>query len=134
VPHRRELRWNKFVPLDEADPDETVLVQSSSADPFVSSTANVAPTPLQQMRDRFTALMVPFGLAAAFFGPPTETVRRRVRTTSATDAPFVLFAEVFDDAWVLHAELLAADDVRELERLWALPYPGPTDADFRLHE
>ncbi|HXH89848.1 MAG TPA: hypothetical protein VNI55_14710 [Gaiellaceae bacterium] len=126
-------RWNKFMPIEGRDADDTVVVESSTTQGFPVGVATIGPTTLlQQLRDNFNAFIVPFGVASAFFGPASETVRRRVRTYSATAAPFVVFAEALDEQWVFHAELLRAEDVRELERLWALPYPGPAENDFRV--
>src|SRR5262249_41282322 len=132
VPTGDRVRWNKFVPVN--DSDSTLLIRNSGSDPQTDVHA-IATTPLfQQVRGRFTSFMVPFGLAAAFFGPATETGRRRSRLSASTNAPFVVFAEDFEEAWHLHAELLTADEVRELENLWALQYPGPLGTDFRIFE
>jgi hypothetical protein len=129
------VRWNEFLPVDQADPDETVIVRTSTGSALPTPAPTLAVTPLlQQARERFTTFILPFGLAAAFFGPATETVRRRVRTTSATQGPFFVFADVLREVWELRPELLGSEDVHELERLWALPYPGPSDGDFRLYE
>lgn len=130
-----ELRWNKFVSVGGTERDDTVVIQSWPSHPLPGAGVMVGPTPLlQQLRDNFTALIVPFGVAAAFFGPASETVRRKVRVTSGTTAPFVVFADALEDQWTLRAELLQADDVRELERLWTLPYPGPIVSDFRVSD
>jgi hypothetical protein len=124
-------RWNKYVPVEDPGGDSVVVVQPDSAS--TSPLFGVSPTPLmQQLRYRVTSFVVPFGIAAAFFGPATENVRRRVRLTTGTDAPLLAFPDLLDDVWTLHSELLHREDVQELERLWSLPYPGPVETDFRF--
>jgi hypothetical protein len=127
----KTIQWNEYVPVN--DGESSVLVGTTTQSLPTTPAAVVGPTPsLNHAWDRFTTFLLPLGLAAAFCGPVSETMRRRVRTSGSTQAPFVVFGDLFQDQWQLHVELVRPEDVRELERLWGLPYPGPYEGDFRI--
>lgn len=125
-------RWNEYLAVDDDDTDViTYHGGATSAEYF-----RAGPTGTPLMRSAFanvTSALLPLGIAAAFLAPAPD-IRRRVRLSSATHAPFVVFDQIFEDDWTLVRELVTRDQIDELQRLWALPYPGPVSFDFRAPE
>jgi hypothetical protein len=125
--------WNAYVPV--ADDRTSVLAYQGAGTATPTGHAS-APSDTPRMRSalgNFASVFLPFGIAAAFLAPAPD-IRRRVRTSSATMAPFIIFDQLFEDDWQIVRELVTPADVEELQRLWALPYGGPVQFDFRLPE
>ncbi|MDP9226594.1 MAG: hypothetical protein M3P18_22690 [Actinomycetota bacterium] len=88
---------------------------------------------LNERLSRVNSFVLPITIAASLFAPGIETMRRRVRlgTSTAIAAPYL--ADVTDEVvWNLVLERVTEAEVEALRRIWALPYPGPIDSDFRL--
>ena len=81
--------------------------------------------------DRLTTWMLPIGVAASFFAPDIETVRRRVRARTSTDPRSAFLAEwLQEDPWHVVLEPVTAAEIAELRTIWSLPYAGPVDFDY----
>jgi hypothetical protein len=96
------------------------------------STATSTTSLFTQALNRMTSFMLPLGIAASFFAPDVEGVRRRVRLGSGTDYRIAFIPDLSDEAaWRLVLEPVSIEEVTELRRIWELPYAGPVEFDFR---
>jgi hypothetical protein len=94
---------------------------------------NSSSTPmLRWSLNRLATMMVPFSLAMMIGSPTPESMVRRLRFSSETGTHVsTMFESPAVAAWDLVAESVYQHEWDELLRIWALPYYGDLDFDFR---
>ena len=111
----------------------TYRLRSEPASDTPSLPMSPAPTGIiTGAMNRITSFMLPLSVAAGLFAPNLDCVRRRVRLGASTDLQVALLHDFSSESdWMLVLEPVSQKEIDELQQIWALPYPGPPEFDFR---
>ncbi len=107
--------------------------ESFESEPFEKSVAATRLATQQLLR--LAAASLPITIATSTYAPANVVeVVHRFKLNLATRTTGSIFSTLIDDAteWQYVPEPIDRVAVNELKRIWALPYRGDLDFDFRL--